>query len=279
MASEEFWCHLGLRLTWKPLPSVTPPRSEDEKRQFNSDAEEQEDDSGDDDFSKEAWEQEGDQEPPSSKADASSMALPTGSAPARHKPLVGSREPFGWLFSETPQVLGTLGLAITLQAGTVPAGHRDTKAREFFHSRNQASLSERAYRPRKFLVTIERGDFLSEECISPSGSAYYGGRYAMRIIFDQSPFPPFEAWTQPLPSHLWNVHWWHCKEFVGRKLPPEEEDRLKGKRAMNDTAFPGARLCGKTIGAGLSRAFRPDPRPPSAWDLMLRRQPNGRSGS
>lgn len=113
----------------------------------------------------------------------------------------------------------------------MPTLHRDREEfSKYVADRNASSLTAAAYQERTLVITIEKGDFLSDECVSHKGSEYSRGRYNMRIIFDKSPFPPPDAWASPMPDYLYGSHWWDFTEFVGRAMSQEEQKKLAQRK-------------------------------------------------
>jgi hypothetical protein len=98
---------------------------------------------------------------------------------------------------------------------------------------NEGSLTDDAFRPKSFNVRIEQGNFATPAGIGSEFSRLYPSpdlRWAMRLIFDPSPYPPESEWKNSRGNHFWDF-----KEFVGR-LSDELE---KQGRAMNDPSTPG----------------------------------------
>lgn len=131
-----------------------------------------------------------------------------------------------------PEVLGSLRLQITLLPGTLPP-QLDKQPGARAHVINERGLHEAAFAPKHFTARLERGNFIEPAYASQEGSSAASGRdrsrYAVRLVFDRSPYPPREQWASPDRGPD-EGRFWEIVEFVGRK-----EERLKeAGRAMND---------------------------------------------
>ena len=136
---------------------------------------------------------------------------------------------------KSPQLLGQLNLEITLSKKMVKwlqnwkSGLPTTV--------NETFLSDDAFRPKLFTVRIEKGDF-----IAPSGIGFKDSprkRYALRLLFDKSPYPPREEWKSPGGAADSNLFWDNV-EFAGRPSPELEKKR---RIAMNDVDSAGWGSC------------------------------------
>lgn len=136
-----------------------------------------------------------------------------------------------------PEVLGSLRLQITLLPGTLPP-QLDKQPGARAHVINERGLHEAAFAPKHLTARLERGNFIEPAYASPEGSSAASGRdrsrYAVRLVFDRSPYPPREQWASPERGPD-EGRFWEIVEFVGRK-----EERLKeAGRAMNDGGGAG----------------------------------------
>jgi hypothetical protein len=94
------------------------------------------------------------------------------------------------------------------------------------------ALTDDAFQPKSYSIRIEKGNFTEPSFVgseSPSRP-----RYALRLLFDKSPYPPREEWREPEGGPDSGKFWGH-KEFVGRDAPELE----KLGRATNDPAPAG----------------------------------------
>lgn len=90
-------------------------------------------------------------------------------------------------------------------------------------------LEDTAFRPKSYSVSIEKGHFVRPCAVGTESPE----RYALRLLFDKSPYPPREEWTRPEGGPD-SAQFWRVTEFVGREAPELE----KLGRAMNDPAPP-----------------------------------------
>lgn len=94
---------------------------------------------------------------------------------------------------------------------------------------NEWALKKDAFRTRTYTVRIEKGNF-----IEPAYSInhwVHASRYAIRLVFDKSPYPPQPEWNQLDPLGITvGSHYWDIVEFAAG----ESRDLKKEGRAMND---------------------------------------------
>ena len=98
------------------------------------------------------------------------------------------------------------------------------------------SFNNDAFRPKAYAVRIEKGNF-TEPCYIGSSSSYRP-RFAIRLLFNKSLYPPRSEWREPEGGPD-GGQFWDYKEFVGRSSPELE----KQGRAMNDLAPAGWATC------------------------------------
>ena len=130
-------------------------------------------------------------------------------------------------------VLGRVALEITLLR------ERANSLRDKFSQfSNELRLNEKAFEPRQFVISIERGDFVTDRSITENWSTHarehYGeswertkSRYCLRLCFDQPPYPPLYALK--VDSH-------HADEYMSVYKHAVAERIIKPNktRAMND---------------------------------------------
>jgi hypothetical protein len=136
--------------------------------------------------------------------------------------------------TRSPQLLGQLNLEITLTKrlaqGVDPSMIRKSTIL------NEHSLLDDAFRAKSFMVRIEKGNFTEPIWVGSKGS--YRPRYALRLLFDKSPYPPPEEWKKPEGGPESN-HFWDNVEFVGRRSPELDKKGI----AMNDVDPAGWGSC------------------------------------
>ncbi|KAI8959227.1 hypothetical protein F5Y11DRAFT_333834 [Daldinia sp. FL1419] len=124
-----------------------------------------------------------------------------------------------------PRLLGQLNVEITLEK-RLPESVRTTILSKSTII-NELSLTDEAFRPKSYTLRIERGNFI-EPCYVGFPSADKP-RFALRLIFNKSPYPPRPEWRKPDGGPDGGQFWDHV-EFVARVSP---ELSNEGK-AMND---------------------------------------------
>lgn len=93
---------------------------------------------------------------------------------------------------------------------------------------NERGLANDAFRPKVYVVRIEKGNFKVPAFIGESGT--WAPRCELRLLFDISPYPPEHEWKNPEANgDVLHRQFWNIKEFVGRKLP----ETAKKVRAIN----------------------------------------------
>ncbi|KAI0107991.1 hypothetical protein F4776DRAFT_644322 [Hypoxylon sp. NC0597] len=133
-----------------------------------------------------------------------------------------------------PQLLGKLTLEITLTK-RLPQWVQSSNLSKSTMV-NEYSLTGDAYRPKTFTVRMEKGNFMVPCFIGYSGSDK--PRFALRLLFDKSPYSPRSEWKEPERGADGGQFWDHV-EFVGR---PSRDLEMQG-RAMNDISSRGWNEC------------------------------------
>jgi hypothetical protein len=136
---------------------------------------------------------------------------------------------------KSPHLLGQLNLEITLTKRLPPSARGGEMERNGMV--NGGSLTDDAFRSKKFTVRIEQGKFVLPADIKnyPELPAIVGDKsisrflsWTRRLVFDISPYPPESEWKET----RWKVkseNWcWDLKEFVGKS---PEMKRAAAERA------------------------------------------------
>lgn len=88
---------------------------------------------------------------------------------------------------------------------------------------NEQALVDAAFLPKTYTIRLENGRF--DEPDVPSASwlpfSYRPPQYALRLLFNQSPFPPLEEWKGNARSPAESCKFGNMKEFVDRTIPQE----------------------------------------------------------
>jgi hypothetical protein len=132
-------------------------------------------------------------------------------------------------WGRSPQLLGQLNLEITLSTKLVEY-LRPPKSKLSLDW-NEHFLLDDAFRPKVYTVRIEKGDFIAPSGIGRGDGPYTTRpRYALRLLFVKSPFPPREDWRSPEGGPD-STHFWDYVEFAGRPSPELEK---RWRAPMND---------------------------------------------
>lgn len=86
---------------------------------------------------------------------------------------------------------------------------------------NASLLSDDAFLPKSYTVKLERGKFITPHDARRAKEIPFTPRYTLRLIFDNSPYPPRHEWKDPVPGPD-ATKMWEWKEFCGRQLPLTE---------------------------------------------------------
>jgi hypothetical protein len=130
-----------------------------------------------------------------------------------------------------PQLLGQFNIELTL-----------TKRRTgFFRSGqlqyakiNEACLTEDAFRPKVYTIRLEKGNFITPNDARARMEDNLTERFALRLVFDKSPYPSRCEWKKPeLGPDA--IQFWEWKEFAARKCP--ELKRHVNSRSLWDTCI------------------------------------------
>ncbi|OAA45598.1 hypothetical protein NOR_03387 [Metarhizium rileyi] len=116
--------------------------------------------------------------------------------------------------SRAPVLVGQLELKITITK-RLPARAQDSILSKC-STVNGFCLTDEAFRPKFFTVAIEKGTF-TEPCRTGVSSSSTLPTFALRLLFDKSPYPPRAEWKSPETGPDGGRFWDH-KEFVGCRL-------------------------------------------------------------
>jgi len=117
-------------------------------------------------------------------------------------------------WNKSPHLLGQLNLEITLTNRLPRRAQTSNLSKSTII--NELGLKDDAFRPKSYTIRIEKGNFI-EPCHIGSSSSHRP-RFALRLVFDKSPYPPRSEWRRPEGGPDGGQFWDH-KEFVGRSSP------------------------------------------------------------
>ncbi|PYH77497.1 hypothetical protein BO82DRAFT_358159 [Aspergillus uvarum CBS 121591] len=82
---------------------------------------------------------------------------------------------------------------------------------------NEALLTDKAFEPKVFTIRLERGSFLTQHDRTGDRQCGDTSRWAMRLVFDRSPYPQPEEWKE-MTSSLQAHKTWKWNEFCSHQL-------------------------------------------------------------
>lgn len=106
---------------------------------------------------------------------------------------------------------------------------------------NEEQLTEDAFTPKTYSVVLEKGEFRSREDLSRFGGDGEGSgsssgaqkpmpdwadKFALRLVFEKSPYPPREEWKEPGGMPDANRPW-EWREFCGRRYRRTESGLVR----------------------------------------------------
>lgn len=120
-----------------------------------------------------------------------------------------------------PHLLGLLNIELILT--TRRAGWFQEEKWQSFPI-NEACLKDAAFRPKAYSIRLEQGSF-AHPCQAGSQNdddwPWMLTRFALRLVFDNSPYPPRSEWKKP-DGGPDSLQFWNRKEFVAREIPQKQ---------------------------------------------------------
>lgn len=84
---------------------------------------------------------------------------------------------------------------------------------------NESLLTDGAFLPKAYTTRLEKGSFLTTyDAILSEEEGQCTPRFALRLEFDMSAFPPRHGWKEPDGASD-AVRMWDWKSFYSRQLP------------------------------------------------------------
>lgn len=112
-----------------------------------------------------------------------------------------------------PRLLSQVDIELTLAKRRIPR-LRNPEMQEW--KMNESLLIDDAFLPKTYGIRLEEGNFLTpSDAMSPKEDKYTP-RFALRLAFDKSPYPPRHEWKEPegAPDAM---RMWEWKDFYGRQ--------------------------------------------------------------
>lgn len=116
----------------------------------------------------------------------------------------------------TPHVISQFDIEITLGKGYMPSLR--SRLIQSTYQINESLLVDDAFRPKIYTVRLEKGNFLSAHDAMLPKEHEFTPRFALRLVFDKSPYPPRMEWKRPEGSPV-ALKVWEWKEFCARESP------------------------------------------------------------
>lgn len=114
-----------------------------------------------------------------------------------------------------PHLISQFDIELTLAKRRIPR-MRDP---EIQHWRlNESLLTDDAFLPKMYTVKLEKGNFLTPFDAELPKEPDWTPRFALRLAFDKSPYPPRHEWKEP-DGGPDAMKMWEWKEFCGRSSP------------------------------------------------------------
>jgi len=119
------------------------------------------------------------------------------------------------LYPGNPSVLGQMDMQITLikRCWDLAIPKRGYKI-------NGAVLTDEAFVPKKYTLTLEHGRFITaDQAMLPTTYLdSYTEWFAFRLSFNPSPYPPREQWKAAAGVAADALRFWEWKEFCSGRL-------------------------------------------------------------
>ncbi|MCJ1345800.1 hypothetical protein MMC31_004009, partial [Peltigera leucophlebia] len=114
-----------------------------------------------------------------------------------------------------PHLISQFDIELTLAKRCIPRMRRlETQSWRI----NESLLTDDAFMPKTYTVRLEKGNFLTPYDAMRPDEDQYTPRFALRLAFNESPYPPRHEWKDPggAPDAM---RMWEWKDFCGRKSP------------------------------------------------------------
>ena len=119
----------------------------------------------------------------------------------------------------SPSLVSQFDIELTLAKRCIPSlrGPEEQK----WALMHEAQLTDAAFLPRTYALRLEKGNFVAPSNHPFGWEPMATQRYALRLSFDPSPYPPRNEWKKPErgPDAM---KMWDWKEFVGGALSNQE---------------------------------------------------------
>jgi len=114
-----------------------------------------------------------------------------------------------------PHLISQFDIELTLTKRRIP---KLGTAEMHSYRINESLLTDDAFLPKTYTVRLEKGEFITSYDAMSTEEIPNASTFALRLVFDKSPYPPRDEWKTPegAPDA---IKFWEWKEFCGRRLP------------------------------------------------------------
>ncbi|KAI1843494.1 hypothetical protein JX266_010320 [Neoarthrinium moseri] len=95
------------------------------------------------------------------------------------------------------------------------------ESRQHYTLLNEQALTSAAFQPKTYTIRLEEGRF--DEPATPWVNSppflHRPPKFALRLSFDKSPFPPLEEWREEAKFAAEQCRFWEYKEFADKEVP------------------------------------------------------------
>lgn len=110
---------------------------------------------------------------------------------------------------------------------------------------NETNLFDTAFRPRIYKIELAKGRFYQPDWLIYEGKASKPSKdpkwwHALRLVFDQSPYPPLEEWKEDVDFGIpWRAangnKWWEFRDFYAHTeesdyQPPVPDEKTRAEK-------------------------------------------------
>lgn len=116
---------------------------------------------------------------------------------------------------KNPQLVSQFEIDLTLTKRRIPPANGPDKQKWKI---NEDRLTDDAFRPKTYTVRLDKGNFLTTYDSNYIKEPDWVPRYALRLTFEPSPYPPRHEWKEDVCG-VDTLKFWDYKEFCARASP------------------------------------------------------------
>lgn len=128
---------------------------------------------------------------------------------------------------DRPRLISRFNIELTLAKRCIPRFRQSERGRTF----NESLLVDDAFLPKTYIIKLEKGLFKTPYDVIENE---YTQRWALRLVFEPSPYPPLEEW-KGAKGYAEGHKFWERKEFCGRSS--KELQRYANRRRQGTCAI------------------------------------------